>query len=322
MKTSAVTPELMAQTVKAVSRSSLFSPLNEQQLATVVSKAEMVQAGPGESVMEEGTDSDCFFVILRGEAIVYVGAAGGDETEVGRLGSPEVFGEMGLLRGTKRSATVRAGDGLVLVKFDSKTFQLLFEKVPGFGMGICRALADRLDASSRKIPMASAETLERPDEATLGILPMAFLQRHRVLPMKHQGSSLTIGFVGEATPAILNAIRKLVPGAQLQPVAIPASLFESTLSSRMGKEAWEDPGMPKAAPAPTKSAAVSASGSAPALDKLLHRMVEEGASDLHLCGSQQPRWRIDGEIRAIMDAPVMGVESVLELMSPIMPTDN
>ena len=226
MKIAPITPDLVPQTVQALSRSSLFSPLNEQQLSTVVSKSEMVQVGAGETVMEEGTESDSFFVILRGEAVVYVGSAGGgEETEVGRLGSPEAFGEMGLLRGTKRSATVRAGDGLVVVKFDSRTFQLLFEKVPGFGMGICRALADRLDASSRKIPMASAETLERPDEAILSILPMGFLQRHRVLPMKYEGSSLTIGFVGEATPAILNAIRKLVPGAQLQPVAIPASMF-------------------------------------------------------------------------------------------------
>ena len=78
MKTTAVTPDLMDQTVKALSASTLFSPLNEKQLTTVVSKAELVHCTSGEEVMREGTDSDSFFVILRGQAVVFVDGSAGD----------------------------------------------------------------------------------------------------------------------------------------------------------------------------------------------------------------------------------------------------
>jgi twitching motility protein PilT len=47
-------------------------------------------------------------------------------------------------------------------------------------------------------------------------------------------------------------------------------------------------------------------------------MVAEGASDLHLCASHRPRWRINGDMREVADAPVLGPSQVFELLKPVM----
>jgi len=56
----------------------------------------------------------------------------------------------------------------------------------------------------------------------------------------------------------------------------------------------------------------------PRLDLLLRRMIDEGASDLHLSPGRRPRWRIDGEIFEIEDAPPLGEQDVLALLEPVM----
>ena len=51
-------------------------------------------------------------------------------------------------------------------------------------------------------------------------------------------------------------------------------------------------------------------------------MATEGASDLHLAAGQRPHWRIDGEMHEIADVPVLGPETVLELLGGALPDRN
>jgi twitching motility protein PilU len=47
-------------------------------------------------------------------------------------------------------------------------------------------------------------------------------------------------------------------------------------------------------------------------------MVAEGASDLHLSAGHKPRWRINGDMNEVADAPVLGPSQVFELLKPVM----
>ena len=51
---------------------------------------------------------------------------------------------------------------------------------------------------------------------------------------------------------------------------------------------------------------------------MLERVVAEGASDLHLSARLRPRWRIDGTVREIRDAAILGADEVFSLLSPLM----
>src|SRR6201982_694752 len=92
----------------------LFECLSENQLDQMVKQARLKLFGRGEPVIEEGAAGDSMFVMLRGAANVFV-SKNGSKIQVARLGAGDCFGEMSLLTGEPRSATVRAdGDCYVM----------------------------------------------------------------------------------------------------------------------------------------------------------------------------------------------------------------
>jgi small-conductance mechanosensitive channel/CRP-like cAMP-binding protein len=92
----------------------LFQCLSDVQIENLVQQSELNHFGRGERVIEEGADGDSMFILLRGDAQVSV-AQNGSTIPVAILRSGDCFGEMSLLTGEKRSATVRAeGDCYVM----------------------------------------------------------------------------------------------------------------------------------------------------------------------------------------------------------------
>ncbi len=85
----------------------LFSCLNNQQLEDLVSNGDANHFGRGEVVIEEGTSGDSMFLLVEGTAHVSV-ARNGSQIQVSVLRRGDCFGEMSLLTGEKRTATVRA----------------------------------------------------------------------------------------------------------------------------------------------------------------------------------------------------------------------
>src|SRR5437868_3644496 len=85
----------------------LFQCLDDEQLDALLQRSRLNHFGRGERVIEEGAEGDSMFVLLRGSANVSV-AKNGAAIRVGTLHSGECFGEMSLLTGERRTATVRA----------------------------------------------------------------------------------------------------------------------------------------------------------------------------------------------------------------------
>jgi CRP-like cAMP-binding protein len=92
----------------------LFQCLSDAQIDNLLARSRVNHFGGGERLIEEGAIGDSMFVLLRGTANVSV-SKNGAVIGVGSLHSGDCFGEMSLLTGERRTATVRAdGDCYVL----------------------------------------------------------------------------------------------------------------------------------------------------------------------------------------------------------------
>jgi NAD(P)H-hydrate epimerase len=86
------------------------------------SVAGMQDYEPGDIIIREGDIAENFFIIAEGTVEVYYRGGDDEETVIARLSSGNYFGEIGLLEGGKRTATVRAATAVTLIVFDRETF--------------------------------------------------------------------------------------------------------------------------------------------------------------------------------------------------------
>lgn len=318
MKNIPITADMSRAVVQELKQSRLFSELKDADLSEISKAAGMVQYAAGETVMLHGEDSDSFIVIVEGEALIKVPHENtGELIEIARIKPFDTVGELGLLLDKPRSATVEAGKELLVLKFDRTFFTTMFEKLPSFALVACKVMASRLDKASRNVISSDSQDNTAPSASpeALKLLPIEFIQRHRVLPLSVEGNMLLLGFTSDPTPQAVSLVKEQLPGMEIRTSIIDPAAFNDVLKTLSGAA------IPAASKSQAEPAKPSASAS-PELDKLLRRMVAERASDLHICSGLQPHWRIDGSISVISDAPVMSADSVMTLMKPIMPQRN
>jgi twitching motility protein PilT len=311
MQTLAIDQDLQAHVTKALAECTLFRALKPEHLPQLVKVAELNQYEPGDTIIKQGDPSDAFYVLVRGEAAVTT-EKGGESIEIGRVPLPSSVGEVGLLLEENRTASVVAKTEVLALKFGAKAFEAMFQKIPSFGASLSAGLAHRLQQVSGRVQLPSYDRA-KPSAETVALLPVEFIQRHRVLPLEHAGSSLTLGLVDDPSSQVLSGVRTMIPGADLNLVHIDATFFNDVMGSLAGVEEWKAKGAPAVAPA-----ALEAGKRSPRLDKLLERMVAEGASDVHLSAKHKPQWRIDGDMHTIGDTALLGPSEVHELLEPVM----
>ena len=107
METLSVTKELEPKVFESLGQCALFRALKPEQLPQLVKVAEMQRFDPGEAIVKQGEASDSFYVVIDGLAAVTVAKDGG-EVEIGEIPLPSSVGEVSLLLGEPRTASVTA----------------------------------------------------------------------------------------------------------------------------------------------------------------------------------------------------------------------
>ena len=105
------------------------SGLTPDDVAELVSAAEVKEVRAGKIVIEEGADDKDVYVVRRGSMIVEKGI-GGSPVFLSYLPAGSYFGEMAVIDGSKRTATVKAAIKSEVVRFPGEAFTALLERKP------------------------------------------------------------------------------------------------------------------------------------------------------------------------------------------------
>lgn len=138
---------------RSLARIPMFQDLEPSQLRLLAFSATRLDVAAGDVLFLQGEASDAAYVILDGTAVIEV-AAGGAAHEVARLGRDTVVGEMGVLTGEARSATVRAGAPMTVLRMDGDLFLSLLDRTPSLCRAVLRDLAVRLQETTRALVKA------------------------------------------------------------------------------------------------------------------------------------------------------------------------
>ncbi len=114
-------------------------------LALFLKSEDFEEFRAGDVVFREGDVGDRMFVVKEGEVEVRVG-----DRLVDTLGSGRLVGEMALIDGGARSATVVACSDSKLVPIDEKRFVFLVQQTPFFAVEVMREIVARVRSMNRK----------------------------------------------------------------------------------------------------------------------------------------------------------------------------
>lgn len=129
-----------------LSRVPLFGGLPKRHLRKLAEQADEVTFGPGAHMVDAGDPGSAFFVIMAGEArVVRRGRT------IGLLQPGDFFGEISLLDGGPRTASVIADTPVDAVRIFKKAFDRLLSEERGVASKILVVLARRLRDAERPL---------------------------------------------------------------------------------------------------------------------------------------------------------------------------
>lgn len=162
--------------IDALHRIGLLSPLSEEELHDLADHLERLMFAPGEHLAVQDDEGDCLYVLARGRVAVRV-ERGGRQTEVAQLGAGDFFGEMSLLTGERRTATVVAVEEVEAYRLDKTAFEQILERRPEMVEHLAETLAARrgqLDEAHESLHQAKRTSATDSKSDLLGRIRVFF----------------------------------------------------------------------------------------------------------------------------------------------------
>jgi uridine kinase len=119
-----------------LARSPLLRSLGVKEIGELFDQLDQVALAPGTCVFREGEEGDMMYFVLEGQARLRRGAL-----ELRPVGPGDHFGELALLSGTKRAATVEAHTTMRLARLSRSRLWSLAQKHPRTALHLTQALA-------------------------------------------------------------------------------------------------------------------------------------------------------------------------------------
>jgi len=149
----------------------ILKPLAIEELAQLAAQIRSRTFGAGKVICSAGEPGTSMFLLMSGHASVTIG-----DSKVAEVSPGQVFGEMSLLSGQPRSATVTADQHSELLEIDRVAFKTVLNSNPAIAEQIARIVSERQAHNARTLDAAALEETvpAEPESGFLGRLKTFF----------------------------------------------------------------------------------------------------------------------------------------------------
>jgi len=214
-------------------RIKLFSGLSILECSEVVKRMKRRDFPPNQIIVREGAPGNSMFFITSGQIEVRKkDSVTGIDFLLTEMGPGQNFGEMSLLTGKPRTATVTAVQPTTVAVLEQKDFQDLFMSYPKIGIALTTILAERVEAASQQVGIEFiALSKLNFDVRVLQLLPQTMMLQHKVIPVAFANNRLTLAMTNPSNILALDDIRRIIKGVMIEPVVMTEDDFRKFMNS-------------------------------------------------------------------------------------------
>jgi CRP-like cAMP-binding protein len=129
--------------IELIKRVPLFSRCTKRELAAIAGEADELVVPEGRTLARQGATGSEFVVIVEGSAEVRKNGR-----KINRLGAGDFLGEIALISGAARTATVTTTSEARILVLNDRGFRRLTKEIPSLQASVLKALSERLQADA------------------------------------------------------------------------------------------------------------------------------------------------------------------------------
>jgi type IV pilus assembly protein PilB len=256
-------------------RIKLFSALSAHECQEVVKRMKRRDFPPQMIIVREGQPGSSMFFMTSGLVEVRKKDPNtGIDFLLTEMGPGQNFGEMSLLTGKPRTATVTAVQPTTCAVLEQSDFQNVLMQYPKIGLALTTILAERLEEANKSagIEFISLGKMQF-DARVLALLPQQLMMQHKVIPVAFINNRLSLAMVNPNNIIALDDIRRIIKGVMIEPLVTTEEDFRKFMSTTYPQLMKKDvPAELKAPEAPSGAnggiaAAVSVAAPGPAVSE-------------------------------------------------------
>jgi len=207
------------QLVQFLKNVKLFAELSPDSLAKLGTCLKTAEFPPAEVVVREGAPGVSMYIIKSGLVEVRKkDPTTGIDFLVAQLTEGAAVGEMSLLTGKPRSATVTTVQPTVVFTLTRADFRNLLTQHPEISLGLARILAERLEDATKQVGIEYVNLFKgKFDPRVVGLLPQSLCLLHKVVPIAYVNNSVTLAMVNPSNLVAFDDVRRYIKGAVIEP---------------------------------------------------------------------------------------------------------
>ena len=197
----------------------LFAELSTDSLLKLGSCLKTSEFPPAEVIVREGAPGVSMYIIKSGLVEVRKkDPATGFDFLVAQLSEGAAVGEMSLLTGKPRSATVTTVQPTVVFTLTRADFRNLLTQHPEISLGLARILAERLEDATKQVGIEYVNLFKgKFDPRIVGLLPQSLCLLHKLVPIAYVNNAVTLAMVNPSNLVAFDDVRRYIKGVVIEP---------------------------------------------------------------------------------------------------------